>query len=585
MSDEQDNEIVKHGSGRAAGRFGFSGARTRLVLRIALITMVAAFCGIIVMYIPISPGSDSFTLVNSLKYLQNGSGYTEWSMSYYNFWGNNKIALLIYYFFTRMFSMTDTATAVEYGIRLTHFFTLCMFVFSMALAFHKLFGKRFFTLTLLLSVLLYPYLILTAPYVYPIAVSVAALCFCAGTYRSIASYIVFFLSFGLLFMLRPTAAIFIVAYHITALIRSIAGKDGSVKRCAFILIIMALSIPAVKQTAGFAMYKTGLHPYPGFANSATLWTLYVGTNFAGEDTGVVVYEVDLTPEPGADRLAVLFHQLWIMSSADGICDIAEMKTVQKEIRTLLLRRVRETILDSPLHLFPFLRQKAANLFVGEVPPVFYQLNVTSDCFTSDAAENIQDDGYRYKNIIGIMTLLSLLMLHYLRKRQAEALWTAIPVAIGALGTVAVFIAATEVSSRYLTDILPALLVVIICGFAAVAGEIEKIDRVYMKDAYKGLVVMAAASIILITYKGNGIAFWKGAQSQMSITGGIATLSIQFSADPPEGYGISSDFDSVPLTKNTEIIFEPSVPLFLYTPDGGQYAATHDPINHERFLNE
>jgi hypothetical protein len=372
-------------------------------------------------------------------------------------------------------------------------------------------------------------------------------------------------------MLRPTSAVFIVTYHLAAIIRSCIAKDADVKRRLLIFAALLISVPATGRVTGFALQKSNFHPYPNFASMSTLWTVYVGTNHDGAHSGRIMYNVDITPEPDGCRLAVLFHETWLMAARNDPADYREFRQTQNEIQSLLMQRIRDTILDSPSSLFSFLRHKTANLFDPESPYVFFHLNAAVDNFGNVAAANIHGDSDRYFGIIAVSAALSLLFLLIFYKIHKDLLWIALPAAAGVFGTIFIFVTLTEVSPRYLADTLPALTVIVMTGLAAL-----------MKYADGKYVAVILASIFIAAYSSNDSNFWRGAETELHVYSDTATLIITFKSDPPPGYTIRHRHET-PLTKTTEITFTPGSILYLHSPKGVQPLLTHDPINQERFF--
>jgi hypothetical protein len=553
---------------QASGR----GAPSRLAAAASVI-FAAGLCAAAAFALPLSPAHDSFTLVNSLKYLINGRGYTDFARTYFNFWGNNKVSLLVYYAACRLTPIADTSLKIITGVRSLHFLSSFGASLFTALSCRKLSGGKGFAAAVLISALFYPYLALAAPYVYPLALFLSALSF----YLSLDARLLPLAlpTFGLLMLMRPTAGLFIPVYHALRVLRE---RKSRLRNIAVTAALIA-AVPLFKYAFGAAMLSGGFHPWPKFDSASAPWQMYVGTNLDGEDTGICLYKVDAEPAPDADELEIAFHRLWELSDAPLEEYKGEFAHIKSRISTLLAARARDTILDAPGHLAEYLSRKTYNLLFDDAFTTYFTLNVADSSFRRSAELNLEDDSSLALNAFLALSACALVYcaIRIFTKKRSPEVVAALTFFAGALCSIAVFVLLTEVGKRYLLDLYPALTLAIIVSAQSLPKKIPP----------KPAMAFACAAVALsaLIYQTNNLPFFRGADVSADFTGGAVTLTWEFEREPPPGAFIQSGATIVPLQRRTIITAPADTTLTLSHNNRTHRIATHHPLWHERLIAE
>jgi len=345
-----------------------------------LISALSAFL------LPISPINDSLSVATGLSQLLGDGLAYDWSQPYFAFYANNKVTLALYW------GITTLVRNVELGIRITNFLCLFATAFFLSGSIHRIFGAKYRNFGLFVCLLFFPHIILTSPYSYPIAIALASIAFYLCLSTNTAHKPLFFLVAGVLFLVRPTAAIFLFVFFAFSALRHFLCKER--RQGLFALCTIAglfASIFFIQLGVGAAFYRTGFHPWPNLTDGATNWTLDIGTRLDGPKTGSSMYTpFGVLPEHlQDDEIALMQQRLFGYFMMRNPEDYPAVTALNHEIRSALLLRARENFAGNPSNVFLFYGWKTIGLFqTSDYRFYFYTLDIDNPSFSWQAQRNL-----------------------------------------------------------------------------------------------------------------------------------------------------------------------------------------------------
>ncbi|MCL2376134.1 MAG: hypothetical protein FWC76_01940 [Defluviitaleaceae bacterium] len=515
--------------------------------------------------LPISPTNDSYSMALGLQeLLSHGELSPDFNRPYFAFFVNNKIALVIYW------GAVALAGDVEIGIRVVNFLCLFSSAFFFSAGLGKIFGEdKWRIFGLMFFLLVFPYIVLTGPYVYPISTALAAAAFYLGICKKTALKPLFFLAVGLLFLMRPTAGIFIFVYFALCGIKHFAGgekRQGIYALCT--ILLMLVSIYAVQLGVGAIFYRTGLHPFPNLANGAANWTLDIGTRLDGAATGTSVYTpYGLLPEHlREDEIAIMQNRLFAYFYAGNSEDYENVVALSREIRAAISGRAVDNFLGNPSDIPRFYTYKAIRLFgTSNDHFYFYGLNATLPSFAWQAHRNIEHDSETH--IMALILLFSAAFVYMgiwtvvRRKFDTMAIF-ALSNGLGCAAAVFVMLTLTEVGQRGLLDIfIPA-------AFVACSAFIFASEKLYRKMHIAASIIMIIVGLTasLTVFSANNITALKDMDVYIIRENDSLIMEITLPTDVTGEYFFTHDGQTTPLTRHTTIETTEGTWIFLHTPE-------------------
>lgn len=458
------------------------------------------FCVTMAFVIPFSPSHDSYTMLATVRKLVNGEGLG--NPVYYNFFATNRIPLAIYYLAAKVFESAFV------GIRVLNF--LISFVTSILISrvTKNILGKGTEASAVVMSALAFPYMIMSGPYIYPIAIFLSALTMYLYTSEKWVMKLISLFPLGLLFMMRMTSSIFIFGYLFFDAVYSIYQKNNLKMR---LIKISSIAISLVwcilfGRVAGLVMNVTGFYAYPNFLNSAMVWTLDIGTRYDGEATGASIY-TPIDPIEG-DEIAYKFHELWTLYAENDPADYEKISDLNLEIVEDIKERAKENFSGKPGNYLDFLKYKITNLFRDSYRPYYYELNYNSPSFSSQLQVDWSSDYFLMMNVILLVSALSLII--YIisiicRKIKKEKLsredFAILSFIASFLLNVVIMVCLTEVMKRYLFDSYVPITLFIIFVLIRLSEKL-KFKWGWMPPLGAGILSMALFAVLLNTNNQN-----------------------------------------------------------------------------------
>lgn len=209
-------------------------------IRVLYIAASAALILYNIIATPYSPCHDTLNLHYILTQMLNHKEVDIFFQSYMNCWVNNKLTVLCYYPFVRLFGN------VEIGDRVLNSVLISGMVLFVYLAVKNFLGGRRYEPVLLLLSALSPAMLLTGPYIYLPSLFIGAVAVFRLSLKNKPGYVIFLIFTALLFVLRPTSSGFLLAFVTVYLLISIRGKKRIVK--SLLMVLLTLAVCAVCKT-------------------------------------------------------------------------------------------------------------------------------------------------------------------------------------------------------------------------------------------------------------------------------------------------------------------------------------------------
>lgn len=407
---------------------------------------------------PFSPVHDSNEMMGFLE--QAMTQYNSYATAYLSFTATNRLTQLIY------LPLSFLTGSISAGVQILNILLLLGTFYLFVGAGKRMFGERIAETALFFLLPVFPFLLLTGPYIYPPAVYLSALAlffYHGGSIEKWLSY----LTCGFLFILRPTALGPILVYLFCDLLLIRAKRIGLLKSIGSMVMILFICF-GVKYASGAALYVSGMHPYPGLLTSADVWTLELGTRMQGEKTGICTYSAFSTE---FDTVSSDIHKLWEYYAKADKADTETIRSLNAKIKSDIWERTKQTVLNSPKNLAAFLSQKYVNLFSDLYKPYYYGVNAESEEFETNLYRNYEQKYFLAENVLlvsfcvsGVLMSLYILLCIKKKKRCGDGVARAFFLTLGAILICIVFILSTEVAKRYLFDcFVPMALAVLFCA--------------------------------------------------------------------------------------------------------------------------
>lgn len=554
----------------ALGRFSVRSGKWRLFVLscAAIITSL-----IMTVVIPFSPCHDSYDLLSFLEKLSLGED-TAYMTTYLAAFSTNRLTALLYFPFVQLFQ------SVEVGVRVLNGLLMCGSILLLAGCCKKMFGQNCAELSLLVSAIAFPYLLLVGPYIYLPAIFLAALTLYLYHCSPVVAKIGFFVAGGLLFTLRPMACVPILLYLF------VKGwfRAGAKHRFLTGLGKTALSLACfflIKSGTGALLYATDLHPYPNLDDSSLLWTLEVGTRYNGSATGQCVYFP--YHSEGFDEISSQFGELWSAYETEYTAKqpvpYEEIKALKRAIGGNILTRTKDTILSSPGNVLGFAKAKYINYYSDVYRPYYYMPNILMPNFGDAAYHNYEARFFLSMNAFLLLfytsaacLLLSAATRLCKRKKGLPASWSScVALTLGALAVSLLAIFLTEVGKRLMFDAFAAMFPVICFALYRCTNLLKQISVKKEKAIAIGGAVLSAAGLFCL-FNTYNITIFHGS----TVTVSPGTVTIHFSGEITEpGYSLLlTDGTEIPLLGKTHVTLpngENSDNFFsIRLPDGNLY---------------
>jgi len=557
--------------------------------------------------LPISPVNDGYNMALALRELHHDGGlYYGFNLPYFSFFANNKVALVVYW------GVVSLVRDVELGIRIVNFICIFSSSFFFSLSIGIVFGDKWRSFGLLFCLTLFPFIILTSPYVYPIGIALSSIAFYLGISKRLVFKPLFFVALGLLFLIRPTASVFIFVFFTFDFLRHLVNKDK--RRCAYALLIIILLFASAYFTrwgVGTVFYRSGFHPYPNLTSGATNWTLDIGTRFDRQNTGVAVYAPFSLPEAMKDDdIAIMQNRLFAYFVANNPDYFQTVVELNREIRTAIFNRAREDLFSNPFNIFRFYAWKSTRLFgPSNCTFYFYALNITLPSFEWQAHRNLEQDSK-----IHIFALIMFLFMSFVyviirllkRRKYDNKMMLALSNLISCVLVVFIMLTLTEVGQRGLLDIyIPAILTACAsyifvldslkiwthhnpcktlttdanASNILVRNPVLSIRRVVCslrsKIALGGALKIFGLLIALVVYSSNNIAVFRNMEVDVTREHGYLRIEFLLANYPSSTYYFIHDGHVIYLTQRTVLEVAEGTTIFFHTPNQAIRIITSD----------
>jgi predicted membrane protein len=523
---------------------------------------------------PFSPAHDAYDMTGFLNQMLQGQ-MSDYATAYLSFTVTNRMTLWLYLPLVLLFQ------SVAIGVKLAN----VIFVFSAMLLIAGS-TRRIFRISVPIFLLLpiCPYLLLSGPYIYPPAIFLGALSLFLFSCRKKGTHIFSYLTGAMLFLLRPTALIFLLVFVFTKMLLHIDQKQKW-KQEAVQLVLILLCCVTAKWGTGNLLYHTNAYPYPNLTSSAATWTLELGTRFQGVDTGVCTYSAYQTE---FDDVSHKFHTLWQYYARADSRDTPIIQAINRDIKMDIIKRTRDTILSSPKMTLTFLKNKYINLFADRYQPYYYITNMNDAHFGDNLSPNYEKNYFLMENtLLFAYALCSILLLFkmarslYHKRKCSEHQMRALSLLFAMTVTCLVFLTIAEVAKRYLFDFYVPM-AVIVCYASAIG--IKKITSLIPKR--KSFVVLIAFTALLtslatytIYHKDDMPEF---ADCTKTETQDEITIHLKERIIRPY-YLLSSDGTQIPLLGMQSVTIPksnpPSEAMVLLLPNGTTYTASRQRVYH------
>ena len=471
-------------------------------IRVLYIAASAALILYNIIATPYSPCHDTLNLHYILTQMLNHKEVDIFFQSYMNCWVNNKLTVLCYYPFVRLFGN------VEIGVRVLNSVLISGMVLFVYLAVKNFLGGRRCEPVLLILSALSPAMLLTGPYIYLPSLFLGAVAVFALSLKNKPGYVIFLIFTALLFVLRPTSSGFLLAFVTVYLLISIRGKKRIVK--SLLMVLLTLAVCAVcKGVTGKILYETGLHPYPALQNSAAVWAFELGTRPGGVETGNCFYAPFDPPEESYDDIQNDFHTLWLCYFKDafyGTSSADEISNMNKNIEKSIIKRSRD---GGVMQLCKNLVYKSENYFKNSYIPYYYKANITDDNMKPE--KNYDKRYFMYMNAVFLL-FFGCLIINAFKSFKNKRFDAATAAGISAIAVIAVMILLTEVSKKYMFDCFVPM---IICISITLTDISKKAPNIRLS----GLLLAASAAALLLLPSLTDIKPLRGAKITSTLSDG------------------------------------------------------------------
>jgi len=525
--------------------------------------------GLAAFFLPISPINDSMAFYRALaQFLEYGALSPSFTRPYFAFYANNLIALMPY----RVAVML--ANDVRLGVRLVNFLCAFIAVFCFSCSVGKIFGKNRQMFSALICTLLFPYIILTSPYIYPISIALTSLVFCLSFPGCRAKKPFLFLVTGILFLMRPTAAILVfVSYAFLTFRHFIRREKTEALKSLGVIILLFVSLYVTQLGVGAALLRAGLHPFPNLLSGSTNWTLDIGTRFDGFNTGSSTYVPygALPQHLRDDEIAVMQNRVWNYLATGDINDLQNLTNLNRELRAAIANRTVEIILYNPTNIPRFYFYKSARLFgVSAYRLYFYSLNVHSPTFGQELRSNIEADAEVHFLAVIILSAIGIVFAFVrciIKRRFDDRALYALSSAMACIAVIFIVLSLTEVAQRTLLDIFIPAAFAICSMMIFLMDDFDVVTRLATKSKIIAAVLLALGLIVAgYTFSSNNLGFLRGADFELSQEDGIIALEITLTQDPPaHGHYFVIQEQQIPLSRRMILEIEIGETLYLQTP--------------------
>lgn len=443
-----------------------------------LISFVAvAFIAVIM---PFSHAMDSSVISDIVN---RNLEITGWNAFYMNFYANNKLVAYFYFVFYKLFG-GNLALAVKF----VNFLSTYATIFFVSKAIKETLGQNKEGIAIIVCTIIFPYFINFGPYIYNLSIPLSAICFYLSLYKDKKHFVPFLFLLSLLLFVRITAAIFIYVFLMLRCIVQNYDRHINIKIFVCCLIVLVIS----NFVWGAAAYITGLHKYPNFTNSATQWTLYLGTRYDGENTGWCIYQPEVANPPN-DPIIQNFNKLTSLYSENNKDNYKQIKELNAQINKQLIERGKATSFSSINSFTKFFTAKAKNLFDAGDKEIYYYYgtHMSNPSVSEELKYNVQADVktlfviFLYVFFAAVAWLV--LMYFFAKNTPAEnsSVWSCV---LGFIATCLVFILFTEVAKRYLLDAAVPMLFVIVAAACTIKSK-------HVRWIGEGMFIAAVATLL------------------------------------------------------------------------------------------
>lgn len=527
--------------------------------------------------VPFQPASDSLDLVDSIRYYKDNAVDGTYIIPYINFYATNKLAAFIY------LGVCNAMGGIEMGMRFFNFAAGFGSSVFMALAFGKMFGSRYRGMALMIATVIFPYIIFSAPYIYTPTLLAASAAFYLLLSKNWISKIAGFLFLAIAFSMRPTGMAFIFVFMFIRAVWDVFKLRTYRRFFSMFTLVAALAFCIIfNGGVGFAMYKTGLHPYPNLTNGATLWTLELGTRLDSSRTGRCVYEISGEEKMANDPIAANMAHLWSIYSKSDPADYAEVKELQSQTTKMIIQRTKQTFTESSSNILKFLYYKTSTLvwnhvtnsrvytYEGmEIPtgrgnwgdyPYYFMYNYNNPTFSQQLYHNIEEDSILYYEIIVYLSVLSAGILIFLAIRRRKFNIFLFAIGAGVLATALTFILLTEVCERYMLDAYIPIILIVISAIIYMAKNIS------VKPFVPPVAGIAAILLLYFMFSSNDLKAFKNMQFGIDKQDNTTTITFNLESEPGDSYAIIlPDQEIYMLNQHTQVSFEGQNTIGIITP--------------------
>lgn len=443
-------------------------------------------CLSIMLCAPYSPAHDSLDMAGFLSTFVKHTTLSDYADKYLSFYGTNRICMYFYK------PLVEFCQSVRVGSTISNVIFLLTAVFCISDVVYKKYGTRCGEISLFLLPQFMPYMMMSGPYIYPPAVFLSSVALCLFYSKRMSCKIISAVLFGILSVMRPTAASFWMILMLAYLI--LRGKRNIINNICFTIVLILVCVCS-KTALENIMYSTGAYPYPSFTNSALQWTLELGLRPQGAQTGKCTYTA-ITGKP-FDEISKTFCDLW--DTYDGADDNAtyKIRLLNKKLNTLIAKRAADTVFSDFDSLWNHIKIKYVNMFRDEYRPYYYAVNLSDDAFAENLYKNYEWRYFLSENVILVsfaaasMVLAGSSFINVYRRRKYPLilLCTALSVMAMLFG----FVLLTEVGKRLIFDMYTPMCVII----SAVYSKLVNDARKKIKKSNGMLAVCAGAGVFFL----------------------------------------------------------------------------------------
>lgn len=423
-------------------------------------------CLAVMLGTPYSPAHDSYDMAGFLSTFIKHTTLSGYADKYLSFYGTNRICMYFYLLPVRFFQ------SVRVGCTVANIVFLLTSAVAISDVVYKKYGTRCGEISLFLLPQFIPYMMTSGPYIYPPAVFLSCVALCLFYSKHMSAKITSAVLFGILTVMRPTAAAFWVILMTAYLI--LRSRKNIINNICFTIVLLLVCM--CTQTAlQDIMYANGAYPYPGFTNSALQWTLELGLRPQGAQTGKCTYTA-INGKP-FDEISRTFCELW--DEYDGAKDKAtyRIRVLNKRLNGLIAKRAAETVFSDPESLWKHIKVKYKNMFSDEYRAYYYALNITDERFEKNLYKNYEWRYFLSENVILIsfaaasMALCASAFVNvYKRKRYPLIL---LCTALSVMAVLCAFVLLTEVGKRLIFDMYAPMCVIICAVYARLVNGARK----------------------------------------------------------------------------------------------------------------